>query len=713
MTVPGKKEGPNPTKNSDPQGTALINAPIIPQSATIVNMFATSGALEEYAIQAKAYMDADLAKSGLTAEDIGATVAPAFQGTSHAYKIPYYQLDGTQHALMHRLKGKLLDPQDKSKRKYDQPGVAEIGSDANLPYFPPGRIAHSHNGIGDIHEGEKKAACAVKNGQFAIGIGGSWNWHSPGNKDAVHPAILADLKAHGITELRLWPDGDVSKVGVQMGWGKFARCLKALGFAIKIMDMRPLGPGAKYDDMAALHGHNYVMQQVGLIDLNTMRISTSQLLEAIPDLEYTSSGDDGPKVITAMESNFAKILRSYPLFDGQLWYDAELQRFMLGDEPWEDGLTVTSLLEVFQTTLGFNRKGPKGNTASLRMLETAVVQVARETKRYPFREYLQTRKWDGTRRLDTWLRDYCDGEDTPFARHAARRILVAAVARTFRPGCPLRWALILKGPQGKGKSGIPEIFFGREQWGDLEKSMVQSKDGQILFATAACIRHDELAALTSATESEHLKALISKTSVMFRPPYDKSMKSFPARCVHIGSTNDDRFLRHDPTGNNRWVVVNVSISGQKFDFQQLYQLRDQLWAEAVAAYREGQEYETVPNADQEARKYEHHNLYTDAIERLLANNRMGEMQTLPSDAGMLYTSLAQVCDALQIGLAGANMAVQKSIGAALKELGFVKKDRPRGTGLTTAWCIQADFIETLQATRKKELETQLQAIKKP
>jgi predicted P-loop ATPase len=323
------------------------------------------------------------------------------------------------------------------------------------------------------------------------------------------------------------------------------------------------------------------------------------------------------------------------------------------------------------------------------MIETAALMVARENKRHPFREYLQTRKWDGTPRLATWLQDCCDAENSAFAQEAGKRILIAAVARTFKPGCPSRWALILKGPQNKGKSGIPEVLFGPEQWGDLERHMVQNKDGQILFVTAACIRHDELAALTSAAESEHLKSFISKTSAMFRPPYDKSMKSFPARCVHIGSTNDDKFLRHDPTGNNRWVVVNVSIADKKFDFPQLYQIRDQLWAEAVHLYRQGHPYETVPDADIEARKYEQHNLYTDALERLFAGGGAGELLPLPSDPNVVYTSLAQVCQALQISITGANMVVQKNIGAALKELGFSKKDRPRGTGVTTAWCMPA------------------------
>lgn len=681
-----------------PKETGISCDSIILRSASVVSLFTPPAVQLEYEKAAKEYMDADLAKSGLTAEDIGAVVAPAFMGTSVAYKIPYFNLDGSVHEFMHRVKGKVLDPLNKELRKYNQPSAAEIGVAAKLPYFPPGRREHAHTGVGDIHEGEKKAACAVKQGQFAIGIGGNWNWCSPTNKDAVHPDILADLEAHKIKELRLWPDGDVGKVGVQTGWGKFARCLKAAGFTIKIMDLRAMGKESKFDDMVALHGIEHVMRNTGLIDLATMRITAGQLLEAVPELEAAATGEEGQKVVLALEANFAKILRNYPLFEGQFWYDAELQRFMLGAEPWEEGLTVPSLLETFQTTLGFNRRGSKGNTASLRMVETSAVMVARENKRHPFREYLHAvaPRWDKTPRLETWLRDYCDAEDTTFAREAGKRILVAAVARTFKPGCPLRWALILKGPQKMGKSGIPEFLFGREQWGDLEKHMVQNKDGQILLVTAACVRHDELAALTSATEAEHLKSLISKSSEMFRPPYDKSMRSHPARCIHIGSTNDDKFLRHDPSGNNRWVVVNVSITDKKFDFPGLYQVRDQLWAEAVHLYRAGHEYETVPDADAEARKYEQHNLYTDKLERLFGSNGVGDLLPLPSDPSLVYTSLSQICDALQIGITGANMVVQRNIGAALKELGFSKKDRPRGTGITTAWCIAKTDYELLR-----------------
>ena len=56
----------------------------------------------------------------------------------------------------------------------------------------------------------------------------------------------------------------------------------------------------------------------------------------------------------------------------------------------------------------------------------------------------------------------------------------------------------------------------------------------------------------------------------------------PRQCVFVGTTNQDEYLK-DATGNRRyWPVACTQV-----DLQRLREIRDQLWAEAMACYEAG------------------------------------------------------------------------------------------------------------------------------
>lgn len=78
--------------------------------------------------------------------------------------------------------------------------------------------------------------------------------------------------------------------------------------------------------------------------------------------------------------------------------------------------------------------------------------VARKSSYHPIRSVLDGLKWDGIRRLDTWLIDLFGVTDTPLTREISRKWLIAGVARVHKPGCKVDTMLILEGPKGWGKS---------------------------------------------------------------------------------------------------------------------------------------------------------------------------------------------------------------------------------------------------------------------
>ena len=72
---------------------------------------------------------------------------------------------------------------------------------------------------------------------------------------------------------------------------------------------------------------------------------------------------------------------------------------------------------------------------------------------------------------------------------------------------------------------------------------------------------------------------------VFRAPYEARPTAYPRHAVIWGSTNDEVFLRRQE-GNRRFLIVRCE---DKVDFDALTEdYVDQVWAEAVHLYREGE-----------------------------------------------------------------------------------------------------------------------------
>jgi hypothetical protein len=350
--------------------------------------------------------------------------------------------------------------------------------------------------------------------------------------------------------------------------------------------------------------------------------------------------DDRGRVLPVL-ANVMVAMRSAPELGDALTFDEMMRAPILGRElPLADGATRATGhdvprpiqdTDVSQLQEWLQHCGLP--TIGREIVHQAVHLRAQERAFHPIRDYLSEIRWDGTARLDRWLCYYLGAEQSPYAAGIGRMFLIAMVARIFEPGCKADYSLIIEGPQGARKSTACSILGG--QWfSDSLPEIQQGKDVAQHLRGKWLIEIAELSALRRS-ETEILKAFISRPVERFRPPYGREEVIEPRQCIFVGTTNKEAYLR-DETGGRRFWPVRVG----QIDTDALTHDRDQLFAEAVNSYRAGvkwwphQEFEREHVMPEQETRFE-----TDAWEQEIAaflagRTRVGVVEVARSALGI-------------------------------------------------------------------------------
>jgi predicted P-loop ATPase len=336
-------------------------------------------------------------------------------------------------------------------------------------------------------------------------------------------------------------------------------------------------------------------------------------------------------------------------------------------------------------SLWFQSKGQMAGMISEKALHSALIAAARGREFDPLADLVMELRgtWDGIPRLETAMQRVANTPDNEWARLIFPIWMKSLVARILWPGCKADSMLILEGPQGFKKSTFFSSLlpFTRYFSDSLSKVRHDIESIRLVHSGPAIFELGELSGLRKQ-EVEAIKAFLSASEDDLRPLYEAPRKA-QRRCVFVGTTNRDDYLR-DETGGRRFWPLKVT---RPIDIPLVLAEREQWFAEAIALleaggtwWLEGEHVTYLAQVEQDER-YED-DIWEQPIIRWLADkaapvaeptnatNQMAEEMN-KQKAGDCVTTVQVAEYALKVELKNAKNMEGVRINKILRRLGWV------------------------------------------
>jgi Virulence-associated protein E-like domain len=333
-----------------------------------------------------------------------------------------------------------------------------------------------------------------------------------------------------------------------------------------------------------------------------------------------------------------KVVEARPHWKGAVRWN-EFAETMEVCEPWPPTATRTRMRPIEETfdkiecMLWLQANGFPGATKNNAF--DLMLRLALANAYHPILDYFaKLPAWDGVPRIDGLFRKYFNAEvpeampgdpDTVTERdhriayldHVSRCFMVSAVARIHQPGCKVDHLPVLVGDELFGKSKAIAALCPDPSWfSDDVPIDLGSKDAKESLVAKWIIELPEIP--HQSRDVEKVKAYISRRTDRYRVPYEKLATDRDRACVFIGTSNDLELI--SVTGNRRFWPVEVT---GVINIAAIERERDQFWAEALAAFKAGDQWWLEPPieaiASERQQAHEEHDPWQDDLAAWIAS----------------------------------------------------------------------------------------------
>jgi hypothetical protein len=292
--------------------------------------------------------------------------------------------------------------------------------------------------------------------------------------------------------------------------------------------------------------------------------------EAVPE---KGNGKTGKKPERASLKWVVKLLQER----GGFVYDTFLDTPLMDNRPFNDRWDVGELRLWFGEQTGV----PCGKDLMRDALDVIFGKHQVDSLRNWFDEL---EPWDGTERLDRWLSDTFEIDQTEYLKLIGPAWMKSGVARVYEPGCKVRGVLLPSGPEDVGKSQCITDICPKEEWRTDSLPDLHDKHAPEALFGRFVVELPEMAAMKRSYR-EAVKNFLGKECDDYLAKYERSKVKHYRRCIFAATSNDDDILNSLDDNTRFWPFL---VKAYNRDY--LLDNKLQLWAEAKHRYQAGEKW---------------------------------------------------------------------------------------------------------------------------
>jgi len=311
----------------------------------------------------------------------------------------------------------------------------------------------------------------------------------------------------------------------------------------------------------------------------------------------------------------------------------------------------------------------------------------------PVKQWMESRKWDGKSRLQSFLDTIGSPENEKLKEMLMKKWLISCCAAACEDnGVELEGILVFQGAQGLGKTLWFKRLANYEEGWLLEGAMLNPTDKDSVKRAVShwIVELGEIESTFKKADIDQLKAFITSKSDELRLPYDRASTTYQRRTAFYASVNAREFLT-DTSGNRRFWVIPV----KKINFNHGIDMQ-QLWAEVKETlYVPGQK-NWFLTPDEREMLNESNEIYRtqSSVEDLILQHvnfdskstKPVQMTALLRDLGIANPRMPDFKDASRV-LADNGIEPRRSNGKKLYDLDYdtPDEDTPVSSGTYKGW----------------------------